>query len=46
MTTKTDLAAIREAFVAEFGQHAAANSETGRLLGLAPEPGSEPAAEE
>jgi hypothetical protein len=29
-----DLEAVREAFVAEFGEHAAANSETGRLLGI------------
>jgi hypothetical protein len=36
MATQKDLTAIREAFVAEFGQHAAENTETGRLLGLAP----------
>jgi hypothetical protein len=29
-----DLEALREVFVSEFGDHAAANSETGRLLGF------------
>jgi hypothetical protein len=29
-----DLEAVRDAFTAEFGEHAAANSETGRLLGF------------
>jgi hypothetical protein len=29
-----DLEELREVFVAEFGEHRAANSETGRLLGF------------
>lgn len=42
-----DLAAIREAFVAEFGEHAGQNTETGRLLGLAKaEPAKDEAGEE
>ena len=41
MAAKTDLEAIKSAFIAEFGQHAAENTETGRLLGLAPEEGEE-----
>jgi hypothetical protein len=41
-----DLDKIKEAFVSEFGEHAAANSETGRLLGFEPADETEPDAPE
>lgn len=42
--TADDLKEIREAFVAEFGDHKAANSLTGKLLGVKQDkPGERPA---